>query len=234
MFPLQLAAAALNCKGGNPASATYAKTMDSGYPLEWFAEAVEEFLICEICGKVLQSPLATQCGHVYCQHCLEFWIEYYGICPKRCGEIEVDTLKKAPHIEKRILSLKVRCKYHKYGCRDLFSLADKHKHEKKCLCRKSELKHSPIAAKNSLSQDSYVEMASRGRVNLPSTMYSSQIFQQDKCSPEVLVHKPVLVILKYCSIVHPMMWYSRRLLHYVNISFLQAIRPAYKIRCSFL
>ena len=187
MLSSQLAISVLNCNSRNPVSDNYNKAMDSGYPLEWFAEAVEDFLICDICGKVLQSPRATRCGHVYCQRCLEFWIDYYGICPKRCGEIEVDTLKKAPHTEKRILSLKVRCKYENFGCRNLVTLAEKQKHEKRCICRQSDPRQPPAEAKNSLSQDSYVEMASRGRVRLPSAMSTSQMTHRVKCSPKVPV-----------------------------------------------
>ena len=162
MFQLQLTS--LNCKR-SPACIAYASTatttMDSGYPLDWFSESVDTQLICEICGKVLQSPRATPCGHRFCLHCLEFWIEYYGICPKRCGEIELESLRKDPQIEKRILALPVYCKYQNSGCNAQIPLAEKQKHEKKCIYKgKAELPNILVENKNSLSQDTYVEMAS--------------------------------------------------------------------------
>lgn len=166
MFQLQLAAAALNCKGGNPvcASMMYSsaqKSMDSGYPLDWFVESVNEKFICEICGKVVQSPRATPCcSSVFCLHCLEFWIEYYGICPKRCGEIDTDSLKKETDIEKSIQSLPVRCKN---GCKAKLVLEEKLKHEKKCQ-HKLQLTaaddQDPERKTSMQSQDAYVEMAS--------------------------------------------------------------------------
>ena len=168
MFQLQLAAAALNCKGGNPACAsTYStaqKNMDSGYPLDWFTDKVDEKLICEICGKVLQSPRATPCcSKTFCLHCLEFWIEYYGVCPKRCGEIEADGLRRDPDIEKNIQALSVHCKF---GCKAKLVLEDKLKHERKCSHKQPEDQTSAepggeMERKSSTqSQDTYVEMAS--------------------------------------------------------------------------
>jgi hypothetical protein len=134
--------------------------MDSGYPLDWFKETVESDLICEICGKVLHVPRATPCGHIFCLRCVEFWIEYYGICPKRCGEIDVDGLSKDPQVEKRIMELPVHCKYNTYGCEAKVALADKQKHEKKCTYKSKQTTASPSHGRNSFSQDTYVEMAS--------------------------------------------------------------------------
>ena len=152
---------ALGCK---KVSTAYAKAMDSGYPLDWFVEPVDERCICEICGKVLRFPRSTPCGHVFCLHCLEFWIEYYGVCPKRCGEIELETTTSAGSLEKHIQSLQTRCKYHRHGCKSCISLEEKEKHEKRCIRR--ECKASNSKAVSSQQQDSYVEMASRGRADL--------------------------------------------------------------------
>lgn len=142
------------------------KSMDSGYPLDWFVESVNEKFICEICGKVVQSPRATPCcSSVFCLHCLEFWIEYYGICPKRCGEIDADSLKKDADIEKTIQALPVHCRN---GCKTKLVLEEKVKHEKKCLHKQPDEETTADSSsapdrKTSLgmqSQDAYVEMAS--------------------------------------------------------------------------
>ena len=171
MFQLQLAAASLNCKGGNPVCASMysspQKNMDSGYPLDWFVQKVPEKFICEICGKVLQSPRATPCcSNMFCLHCLEFWIEYYGVCPKRCAEIEADTLQKVIGIEKTIQTLQVYCKYSSNGCKAKMAIEEKLKHEKKCPNKQDEQTNleeiETIQRKTSTqsSQDTYVEMAS--------------------------------------------------------------------------
>ena len=185
--PLKFAVATLHGKKVNP---EYARAMDSGYPLEWFSEPVEDCYICEVCGKVLRSPKATPCGHVFCLHCLEFWIEYYGICPKRCGEIELETICRAVDIERRIQSLLTHCKYHKRGCKAQIPLVEKERHEKRCIRRGLAHKntvHFPLNTDRvALSQDSYVEMASRGRADLPAD-YTCALTEFEVVSSVVVV-----------------------------------------------
>ena len=107
---------------------------DNGYPLQWFADcqSVDDYLKCGICGNVLKDPRATRCGHVFCQSCLLGWIDAYGICPQRCGEVEVDQMKRALHIEKRISGLLTLCKYQQSGCTVQVPLVDKAVHESNC------------------------------------------------------------------------------------------------------
>ena len=107
---------------------------ESGYPLQWFVDrrSVEDYLKCGICGNVLKDPRVTRCGHVFCLTCLLGWIDSYGICPQRCGEIEADQMKRALHIEKRISGLLTICKYQYYGCTVQVPLADKALHESTC------------------------------------------------------------------------------------------------------
>ena len=150
--------------------------MDSGYPLEWFVSTPPQTFICEICGKILNTPKSTSCcGESFCCRCLEFWNDYYGICPKRCGEMEMDSLRKENKLEKIIQSLPVYCQYSNGGggCTARITLAEKQRHERKCQYKP---KNTPSSAqskpslsskreKNSSSssvekQDTYVEMAS--------------------------------------------------------------------------
>lgn len=105
---------------------------DGGYPTGWFVEPIDDYLKCGICGQVLKDPRATQCGHVFCSRCLSSWIDNYGICPNRCGEVEVETTRRALHIEKRISGLFVVCKNQRLGCAVQVQLIDKESHEKSC------------------------------------------------------------------------------------------------------
>ena len=127
--------------------------MNSGYPLEWFAEPIDDYLKCGICNKVLQNPRATSCGHVFCQDCIQSWIEYYGICPNRCGELEVQEVTRAVHIEKRISGLLARCKYTRVGCTAAVSLADKHLHERGCSYRSGK-DYSPEVRRRHSTEES--------------------------------------------------------------------------------
>ena len=95
-------------------------------------ESIDAYLTCGICGMVMKSPRATKCGHVFCRQCLHAWIETYGVCPERCGEIEVESLRRAQLIDKKISCLLTSCKFYKAGCREILQLSEKESHEKKC------------------------------------------------------------------------------------------------------
>ena len=95
-------------------------------------ESLDAYLICGICGQVLRDPRATECGHVFCRRCLSLWIDEYGICPARCGEVELESLRRAAHISKKISCLLTRCRYTKVGCKAILQLSDKETHEGKC------------------------------------------------------------------------------------------------------
>ena len=124
--------------------------MNVGYPLEWFVEPMDDYLLCGVCGKVMHSPCATSCGHAFCRGCLCSWIEYYGICPNRCGEVELIEVRAAHHIEKRISGLLTRCKYNQTGCSEHITLADKYKHEKSCPYRVAPIGSSKLTKSQSL------------------------------------------------------------------------------------
>lgn len=132
---------------------------DNGYPLQWFVEwqSLDDYLKCGICGNVLRDPRATRCGHVFCLSCLLGWIDAYGICPQRCGEVEADQMKRALHIEKRISGLLTLCKYQQYGCAVQVPLVDKALHESTCPYNRTRrlpksVSHQPRSGRSHESQ----------------------------------------------------------------------------------
>lgn len=197
LAPLKSVVAALRCK-----KSAYA-TMDSGYPLEMFPEPIQDFYICRVCGKVLRSPISTPCGHVFCLHCLEFWIEYYGICPKRCGEVDLQTCRAAVKIERRIQNLPTFCKYHSKGCQSKVLLAEKEIHECRCIYRTHTRKTTaqfPDSNRLALSQDSYIEMASRGRAEFPWYTTSAKEEMVSIHTAYIVVYIAISVSIKTYSI----------------------------------
>ena len=104
----------------------------SGYLLESFVEPVDESLICRICRGVLNSPRKTPCGHVFCLSCLSSWIEYYGVCPNRCGDVELIEITHAVDIERCVFDLLKRCKYSSIGCKKQSKLSEIEQHERVC------------------------------------------------------------------------------------------------------
>lgn len=103
-----------------------------GYPLEWFSEPLDNSLKCGICTKVLREPRVTPCGHVYCSLCLIPWLDSYGVCPLRCREVEVDSLRRRVQLSKFISGLFTHCKNKRAGCTEQVPLIKKHSHEKNC------------------------------------------------------------------------------------------------------
>lgn len=110
-----------------------------GYPLEWFVESIDAYLTCGICCNVLRDPLATECGHVYCTICIQSWIEIYGVCPERCGEVDVESLRRVDYLDKKISCLHTLCKYYKAGCKVSIQFFEKESHERQCRYAKKSI-----------------------------------------------------------------------------------------------
>lgn len=106
--------------------------MEGGYPKDIFVEPIDDHLLCQLCNNVLRSSRTTPCGHVFCQGCIEPWVKEYGVCPKRCRELEAQDLSWAVHIDTRISGLKTCCQNSASGCIVQVSLCDKQKHELTC------------------------------------------------------------------------------------------------------
>lgn len=106
--------------------------MEGGYSKDIFVEAIDDHLLCQLCHKVLRGSKTTPCGHVFCHGCIEHWVKEYGVCPKRCRELEVPDLSGAVHIDTRISGLKTRCQNSASGCIVQVPLCEKQKHESTC------------------------------------------------------------------------------------------------------
>lgn len=159
---------------------------ECGYPLEWFAQSVDESYKCGICCQVLRDPTTTKCGHVYCSQCISSWVNYYSVCPERCGELEVDSLRRIEHMDHLISGLAVHCKNKSIGCGAQVSLAEKHLHEESCAySRATGLRR--LLSKFSLSQQDLTDdrkyKVNHKRTKSSGGGSSSRINQTCKRSP---------------------------------------------------
>ena len=103
-----------------------------GYPLEWFSEPLDNSLKCGICTKILRDPRVTPCGHIYCSYCLITWLNSYGVCPRRCKEVEVESLRRRVQLDTFISGLFIYCTNKRAGCTEQVPLIEKHLHENIC------------------------------------------------------------------------------------------------------
>ena len=120
-----------------------------GFPPEWFSQPLDQYLFCSICSRILRHPKVTPCGHVFCSVCITYWVERYGVCPKRCEEVEIDSLRLKVQLEKFISGLYTHCKNKRAGCTEQVRLVDKHLHEKQCQYRKRSGKAIARSVSNS-------------------------------------------------------------------------------------
>uniref|UniRef100_UPI00398E6D91 E3 ubiquitin-protein ligase PDZRN3-B isoform X2 n=1 Tax=Pristiophorus japonicus TaxID=55135 RepID=UPI00398E6D91 len=87
-----------------------------GFELERFREDVDPDFKCNLCNKVLEDPLATPCGHVYCAGCLLPWVVQRGKCPRECRRVSAKELQPVVPLRELILRLEIRCDHRGRGC----------------------------------------------------------------------------------------------------------------------
>ena len=103
-----------------------------GFEVERFLEPVDDDLKCGICFGVLEEPLATPCGHVFCAQCIVQWTAESGYCPLTCEQISVDDLKKILPLSSLIAKQNIRCENFRRGCSAILKVENIHSHLLKC------------------------------------------------------------------------------------------------------
>ncbi|CAM4473661.1 unnamed protein product [Lepidochelys olivacea] len=87
-----------------------------GFDLDRFAEPVDPDLKCKLCSKVLEEPLSTPCGHVFCAGCLLPWAVQRRLCPQQCQPISAQELHQVLPLRSLIQKLEIKCDYSPRGC----------------------------------------------------------------------------------------------------------------------
>ncbi|XP_037702280.1 PDZ domain-containing RING finger protein 4 isoform X1 [Choloepus didactylus] len=87
-----------------------------GFALERFAEAVDPNFKCKLCGQVLEEPLCTPCGHVFCASCLLPWAARRSRCPLQCQLLAPGELHRVLPLRNLIQKLRIQCDYRARGC----------------------------------------------------------------------------------------------------------------------
>uniref|UniRef100_A0A671KA95 E3 ubiquitin-protein ligase PDZRN3-like n=1 Tax=Sinocyclocheilus anshuiensis TaxID=1608454 RepID=A0A671KA95_9TELE len=95
-----------------------------GFDLDRFEGPVDPDLICKLCGKVLEDPLSTPCGHVFCAACALQWLAKVGSCPVQCQKISTKELNHVLPLKNLILKLDIKCDHRERGCDAVLNLRD--------------------------------------------------------------------------------------------------------------
>ncbi|XP_044518373.1 E3 ubiquitin-protein ligase PDZRN3 isoform X2 [Gracilinanus agilis] len=78
-----------------------------GFELDRFDGDVDPDFKCNLCNKVLEDPLTTPCGHVFCAGCVLPWVVQQGSCPVQCQRISTKELNHVLPLKSLILKLDI-------------------------------------------------------------------------------------------------------------------------------
>nr|XP_031318606.1 LOW QUALITY PROTEIN: PDZ domain-containing RING finger protein 4 [Camelus dromedarius] len=103
-----------------------------GFALERFAEAVAPDFECKLCGQVLEEPLCTPCGHVFCARCLLPWAARRRRCPLQCQPLAPGELYRVLPLRSLVQKLRIQCDYRARGCGRAVRLRELAAHVERC------------------------------------------------------------------------------------------------------
>ncbi|XP_016333145.1 E3 ubiquitin-protein ligase PDZRN3 [Sinocyclocheilus anshuiensis] len=103
-----------------------------GFDLDRFEGPVDPDLICKLCGKVLEDPLSTPCGHVFCAACVLQWLSKVSSCPVQCQKISTKELNHVLPLKNLILKLDIKCDHRERGCNRVMKLQHLSEHAETC------------------------------------------------------------------------------------------------------
>uniref|UniRef100_A0A8B9GR26 RING-type domain-containing protein n=1 Tax=Amazona collaria TaxID=241587 RepID=A0A8B9GR26_9PSIT len=105
---------------------------EMGFELDRFSGDVDPDFKCNLCNKVLEDPLTTPCGHVFCAGCVLPWVVQQGSCPVNCQRISTKELNHVLPLKSLILKLDIKCDNHARGCEAVVPLQHLGEHAETC------------------------------------------------------------------------------------------------------
>lgn len=103
-----------------------------GFELDRFKGTVDPDFKCNLCNKVLEEPLTTPCGHVFCSGCVLPWVVQQSSCPVKCQRISAKELNHVLPLKNLILKLEIKCDNHSRGCDAVVKLQHLAEHAEMC------------------------------------------------------------------------------------------------------
>ncbi|CAD7684971.1 unnamed protein product [Nyctereutes procyonoides] len=114
-----------------------------GFELDRFDGDVDPDLKCALCRKVLEDPLTTPCGHVFCAGCVLPWVVQEGSCPARCrGRLSAKELNHVLPLKRLILKLDIKCAHAARGCGRVVKLQQLPEHLERCDFAPARCRHA--------------------------------------------------------------------------------------------
>ncbi|XP_035667775.1 E3 ubiquitin-protein ligase PDZRN3-like [Branchiostoma floridae] len=105
-----------------------------GYSLQRFLSRVDDNLLCGICAAVLKDAVVTPCGHSFCEHCLDTWLNQTErrTCPECRSGMLPHEARPVIALRSLISGLSIECLHRVRGCRMTLKLEDEQRHQAEC------------------------------------------------------------------------------------------------------
>ncbi|CAG2236832.1 LNX3_4 [Mytilus edulis] len=103
-----------------------------GFETGKFVPGVEKDKRCLLCNLVLDNPIKTPCGHLFCSGCILPWVVQHKNCPLCYQTIQTCELENELYLRDFILNSTVRCEFRTQGCTKIVRLLDSELHGKHC------------------------------------------------------------------------------------------------------
>ncbi|XP_015266727.1 PREDICTED: E3 ubiquitin-protein ligase PDZRN3 isoform X1 [Gekko japonicus] len=116
-----------------------------GFELDRFNGEVDPDFKCNLCNKVLEDPLTTPCGHVFCAGCVLPWVVQQGSCPVKCQRISTKELNHVLPLKSLILKLDIKCDNQARGCDKVVKLQHLAEHAEMCDYSPAKCRHKGCA-----------------------------------------------------------------------------------------
>ena len=81
-----------------------------------FVDKVDPDYICPICLRPARDPVQTQCGHLFCQTCLDRNLLERSECPVDKQDISKEKIFSDVRGDRKIMTFKVRCTFSDVDC----------------------------------------------------------------------------------------------------------------------
>nr|XP_060622319.1 E3 ubiquitin-protein ligase PDZRN3 isoform X1 [Anolis sagrei ordinatus]XP_060622320.1 E3 ubiquitin-protein ligase PDZRN3 isoform X1 [Anolis sagrei ordinatus] len=116
-----------------------------GFELDRFSGEVDPDLKCQLCRKVLEDPLTTPCGHVFCAGCVLPFVVARGSCPSQCRRVSPKELNHVLPLKSLILKLDIKCAHRARGCGQAVPLQQLARHAESCPFAPAPCRHPGCA-----------------------------------------------------------------------------------------
>ena len=120
-----------------------------GVDVEKFVSEVDQGLICPLCTKVLEHPVVAQCGHTFCNSCLQKALsKKHATCPT-CSEhfTSSQVSPASDELVEQLGRLSLHCNHQAAGCTTVKPLQEMEAHlQEECEYRLVECEHKGCEA----------------------------------------------------------------------------------------